>query len=51
MEGIRDLLGKVENGELTEEMLEQVSGGSALAVVGGIIAVAGGIADIIIMRW
>ena len=49
--GIRDLLGKVENGELSEELLEQVSGGSILAAIGGIAAAALGIADIIIMRW
>ena len=48
---IRDLLGKVENGELSEELLEQVSGGSILAAIGGIAAAALGIADIIIMRW
>ena len=32
--GIRDLLGKVESGELSEELLEQVSGGSVLGTIG-----------------
>ena len=49
--GIRDLLGKVENGELSEELLEQVSGGSVLLAIGGVAAAAFGIADMVIMRW
>ena len=49
--GIRDLLGKVENGKLSEELLEQVSGGSVIADIGCAVAAAFGIADIIIMRW
>ena len=65
--GIRDLLGKVEsgeisveqmeNGELPEELLEQVSGGSiiaAAAVIGCFAALTGllyGVADALTRRW
>ena len=65
--GIRDLLGKVEsgeisveqleNGELPEELLEQVSGGSIIAVaavIGGFAALTGllyGVADALTRRW
>ena len=59
--GIRDLLTKVENGEisaeqlengeLSDELLEQVSGGSVLLAVGAVIAAATLVADIVIMRW
>lgn len=65
--GIRDLLGKVEsgeisveqleNGELPEELLEQVSGGSIIAVatvIGSFAALTGllyGVADALTRRW
>ena len=59
--GIRELLVKVEsgeisaeqleNGELSDELLEQVSGGSVLLAVGAVIAAATLVADIVIMRW
>ena len=59
--GIRDLLGKVESGEISveqmasgelpEELLEQVSGGSILVAVGAVAAAVFAIADIVIMRW
>ena len=40
-----------ESGELPDELLEQVSGGSVLLAVGAVIAAATLVADIVIMRW
>ena len=61
--GIRDLLGKLangeisaeqmENGELPEELLEQVSGGSLLlaGVIAGVVANIAAMVTSIVGRW
>ena len=54
--GIRDLLCKVESGELPEELLEQVAGGSltlmgVCAVVGMVATLGGMVYSAIRERW